>query len=345
MMKFIDSLLLLAVAVISANGISKNHKGSETTVSTVSFASTEQPGSILFQSSDHGNTWQNLSAVLPAKLQVSYAFAHGEELYLGAANGVLYHSNNPKSGFWEREVISETSPQKAITGIFNGHSGLYVSVFGKGFFRKKPGTTTWEPMGQTLREKNVHVVLENADGTIFVACPGGIYQSDDDCKTWKQVLKEEWVMSLVASGNILVCNSNRGLFRSTDSGLNWEPVLHDENATYKTKFIDGRFIATRMGGTWLSPIDYSPQSTLVSNDNGKTWERFDGALLSNQRIYDLEEAGPYLFSSHKMGVSRSKDGGKTWELMGSTAILGDTQQFELVVMGQLVFAVVMNWGC
>lgn len=345
MMKLIDSLFLLTVILLSVNGINKTHKADATYVSQDSSISKEQEGSILFQSSDNGNTWQNLRAALPAKLRVSYAFAQNAELYLGAADGVLYHSSNPKSGFWEREVVSETLPKEAITGIFSGHSGLYVSVFGQGFFRKKTGTTTWQPMHQTLKEKNVHVVLENVDGSIFVACPGGIYESDDDCKTWKHVLKEQWVTSLTASGNVLVCNSNRGVLRSTDNGQHWELVLHDEDAAFKTKFINGRFIAIRVGGTWLSQVDYLPQSTLVSNDNGKTWERFNGALLSDKRIYDLEEAGTYLFSSHKIGVSRSKDGGKTWELVGSTAILGDAQQFELVVVGQVVFAVVMNWGC
>ena len=238
-------------------------------------------------------------------------------------------------------------------GIYYGRSGPYVSIYKGGFFRKTTGTNKLKSMHDALENKTVSAVVENPDGTLFVSSAKGVFKSKDDGKTWKHTFAEGWVQDLVAANGVLVGNSLHGLIRSTDEGENWEQVLHDEGGIYSISVIDGHFAVVRVAGSTRPDSEANPlENSLLrtSSDGGKTWDRMNSGLLDAdfqpaKYIYDLQQAGKYLFCCHDGGISRSSDWGESWELVRSAASLKQPYRFALVVSGEKVFVAVVWGGC
>lgn len=290
---------------------------------------------IVFQSGDGGQTWQDVSAGLPANLPVGRVYADGNQVHLATENGLYHKSAALVAPKWEKEFF----PDEKITNIFPGQNGLYVSIYNSGFFKGIPGTGIWNAMDNALNDKTVRAVLESPDGTVFVGCESGLYKSSDGGKTWKQVFAEEAVNSLAASGDVLICATYSGLLRSTDGGEQWSRVLTGEGGAYGTESTGSGFVAITDGGRWQGG---KPKKLFASTDNGKTWQRIDTGLLQVRDIHDVVQAGKYLFCSTDAGISRSADGGKTWELVRMRA--DEQEMLYLAVSGQMIFAVKV-FGC
>jgi photosystem II stability/assembly factor-like uncharacterized protein len=320
---------------------------------------TAQAANILFQSADGGKTWQDYSRGLPEKLQINSVFAQNGEVYLGVNNGTIYHSRNPEKGIWDLEVVggafqsfgSTEENENMVTNIFSGRAGLYACVYKGGFFRKKAGSSTWQPMHLALGENIIQAVVEKPDGTIFVGCPGGIYKSEDDGKSWKHVFEEGWVNSLVAANGVLIGSGSKGLLRSTDGGEHWNCVLPDEGSVYNTSIIEGRlpvvrdrFAALRVASPRHSEMEPA-QLLRTSTDGGKTWERMAEMISPMKEMNNLTQVGEYLFCSHRDGISRSSDWGETWELVRPAIDPDELWRFKLAGSGKSVFAVVVWGGC
>ncbi|MEO6190711.1 MAG: hypothetical protein ABIO44_10480, partial [Saprospiraceae bacterium] len=236
------------------------HKTSKTSILT--YNSNAQTTNIIFQSDDDGQTWKDLSAGLPEKVTVDRVFVQGEDIYLAAGNGVIYHNNHTQTGIWESENVggifmnaAAIFPKEKIIGLFPGRYGLYACVYKNGFSRKILGTNNWQQMGYALEDKTIHCVLEKPDGTIFITCQSGIYKSDNDGKSWKQIFSDGWVSGLVLANGVFIANGAHGLIRSTDDGEQWEYVLKDDGGSYRTSVIDGGFAAVRLAGIWRTSAD------------------------------------------------------------------------------------------
>lgn len=290
---------------------------------------------IVFQSTDAGQTWQDVSAGLPANLPVGRAFADGNEIYLASESGLYHRSTALVAPVWEKEFF----PDEKITNIFPGQNGLYASIYSSGFYKGLPGTGIWNAMHNTLSDKTVRTVLETPDGTVFVGCESGLYKSADGGNSWKRVFAESQINSLALSGNVLVSGITGGLMRSTDGGEHWEQVLTGHGSAYGTEHIEGGFITITDGGNWQGG---KPSKTFASTDEGKTWQRIDTGLPLVRNIHDIVQTGNYFFCSTDAGIFRSSDSGKTWELV--RASVDEKEIFHLAVSGQIVFAVQV-FGC
>jgi photosystem II stability/assembly factor-like uncharacterized protein len=295
---------------------------------------------IIFQSVDGGVSWEDISAGLPEKLSVSRVLSHNGQVYLVSEAGVFHNNLAPLTSMWEKKYFTEGSP----SNIFQGKAGPYISVYYKGFYQEIGGAGVWAPMNKSLKDKTIRTVLETPDGSLFVGCESGLYKSTDQGGSWKQVVSETNINSMVSAGNVIVCGITEGLIRSLDGGENWEKVLTEDGGAYGTTAIDGGFASITEGKlTWQEARTPDKANRLRATfDNGKTWQRIDENLPKKLYIYDIKQAGKYLFSSCDTGVYRSADRGKTWELM---------RQFDnakmmllLVVIGDVVYAVPAE-GC
>ena len=346
---------LIVCLSLAAYGAQKTSSAPTTVCATA-----EAPGpatNILFQSADGGKTWQDLSRGLPEKLVVNCVFSRDGEVFLGTNNGCVYHSRDLKKGIWSQEVVGGAFPdlsdfsedKNMVTGIFSGRSGLYACVYKGGLFRRIPATGDWQPIHLPLNENIINTVAEDAQGNIFVGCQTGVFKSGDDGKTWKHVFDESWVSELIEVNGILVGSGVQGLLRSTDDGEHWTCTLPDKGAVYNTCAIEGRlpvvrdhFAAVRVGG----PAHTSETSQLRNSvDGGENWQRMDEGLFPLEGVFDLKQAGDFLFCTHKGGISRSADWGQTWELVRSANDLKEPLRFELSTSGKLVFAAIVWGGC
>lgn len=308
---------------------------------------------ILFQSTDGGHTWQNLSAGLPENANINHVLTIGNEVFAGTADGAVYHNYDIAKNDWVVENIGGYFRKEPIMGIFQGQSGPYVSMFNRGVFRRISGTGFWQSMGAALNDIFINAVLETPDGTLYAAGSPGIYKSSDEGKNWQHVFTTGWVSSLTYSDGVIIASGMPGLMRSID-GKHWECTLKDEGAVYKTSALPTGFVALREATPWATtkeaniwPAANGVLSLQTSSDGGKSWQATAAHNLQAKNIYDLEQAGQYLFSSSDAGISRSADGGKNWELVMPNPEKGPNKmsRIELMSVDNIIYAVMVSAGC
>lgn len=313
-----------------------------------------QTHDVVYQSTDNGKTWQDVSAGLPEDLPVAYIYAAGDLIFAGARDGGLYSSSAPETGIWQREEIGAGFFNGPLTGIFPGRKGPYATFSGDapdgllvqgGLYRKIPETGKWQVLHGSLKAKTVNTIFEMSDGTLFVGCNNGIFKSSDDGKTWKQVYSEGQVLSLTASENVLLASVwGAGVLRSTDSGQTWDWALPDGGTANKVgTFFNGQFALYGM-----------TRRVRHSTDGGQTWELMDSEGLPHSgAVYELGHIGKYLFGCHHTGIYRSADHGKTWELVrrapdawdAGYQLSGRATMLQMTVAGQKIYAGNMAGGC
>lgn len=286
---------------------------------------------ILFQSTDGGQTWQDISAGLPADKPVDCFSVQNGEVFLGFAQE-LYHSPiTSASPVWEKEfpLIGQ------IRNVFPGRAGRYALSAQNGFFQNIM-KDIWAPVFSDLKGQFFRTTFETQDGTVFVGCDNGLFKSADQGKTWKHVFNNGWVIKMVESNGVLLCTNEQGILRSTDGGEHWDLMISEGGVGIDVAVIEGGFAA----------ITYNTESKTrrvrISADGGKTWQPVDAGLPPSELIASIKQVGEHFFCGHPDGLFRSSDRGKTWQrLLPSIG----KKVFNLSVSGKVIYAIPMDGGC
>ena len=244
-------------------------------------------------------------------------------------------------------------------GIPGDPTTYYFGAAGGGVWKSTDGASTWSPVFDKTDTGSIgSIAVANSDHNVLYVGTGeacirgnisqgdGVYKSLDGGKTWKNVgLRDSRIIGKViinpenpdiafvaALGHAYGPNAERGIFRTTDGGKNWEKVLFkDENTgavdvaydPHNSNIIFASLWQVRRTSWTLN--DGGPGSGLYrSTDGGTTWKRLDehglpkgpygriGVAVSanSDRVYALIEA-----RNPEGGLYRSDDGGDTWELV------------------------------
>jgi photosystem II stability/assembly factor-like uncharacterized protein len=194
-----------------------------------------------------------------------------------------------------------------------------------------------------------------------VAFGDGVYKSTDHGKTWQNVgLKESEhigriaidprdskVVYVAAQGPLWRDGGDRGLYKTTDGGKTWKPVLKISDQTGVNEvWLDPRNPDVLYASAWQRRrhvwtfISGGPESALYkSTDAGASWSKLAGGLPKAElgRIglavspADPDVVYAIVESSDKKaaGIWRSSDAGGSWERRGDYATSGNYYQ-ELV---------------
>ena len=367
-MRIFFFLFLAHAFVACQNGPTKHSSVATDHIALASFANNTQAeptrtsaSNLIFQSSDGGQTWQDVSIGLPEGMDIGCIFANEGEVILGSGKGIYRSSPAPAPAtpVWNLE----TSINEPVSNIFPSPSGLFAYTYYNGLFKEvMPGMGVWLPVFNELKDKFVRTIFETSDKSIFAGCDNGIFKSTDNGVTWNQVFSGGMVNSIAYSNStmypngVLVGSGNKGVLRSIDGGETWDWVFTEDGRGAKVSAIDGGFVAFSTGGNTPDEFEVGAHGFVnkvrASTDGGNTWQRIDTQLLPatapdqaprRRFIQDVEQVGKYLFCSHFAGISRSSDGGKTWELVRSNT---DNQQwYRLISAGQMIYAVAFSGGC
>ena len=247
------------------------------------------------------------------------------------------------------------------------HNIWYVAVGSGGVWKTENAGTTWQPVFDsqksfsigciTVDPNNPHRIWvgtgENVGGR-HVGFGDGIYLSEDDGKTWKNMglKKSEHISKIIvhpANSNIIYVaaqgplwnkGGERGFYKSTDGGKTWKKTLGDDEWTgvtdididprnpdriYAATWERHRTVANYMGGGYNTAI-------YRSEDGGETWKKIMNGIEAGKKgkiglaVSPLKPDVVYAaveLIRKKGGIYKSTNRGETW-VKQSDAVAGAT---------------------
>ena len=248
----------------------------------------------------------------------------------------------------------------AITGVTNQPFVYYAGYTGGGVWKTENAGASWRNLSDTFfRTGSIGAiaVAESDPNVIYVgtgehAIRGqsssygdGVYKSTDAGRTWTRAGLETTrqiaavrvhpqnpdLVYVAAQGDRWKGTPDRGVYRSTDGGKTWSPVLKGLNATSGANDLsmdpaNPRILYASFWDHQRVPWQVrsgGPGSGIwKSTDGGDTWTRLTEGLpklmgkigvavspANPDRVFAIIEAEP------RGGLYRSDDAGKTWRLM------------------------------
>ncbi|GHB62229.1 sialidase family protein [Persicitalea jodogahamensis] len=200
---------------------------------------------LIFKSTDGGQTWQDISAGLPANLREEGIQRDGfvekdRELYIRTGNEIYRSQPNSTAPYWQREFFSGifNSIGSAKTGRLAEADGVLLATNQKGIIRSTDAGETWDLV---ISEGGVGITVERIKGG-FAAITYNtesetrrVRTSYDGGKTWQPIdaglPASLSIASIVQVGEDLFCGHPTGIFRSSDQGKTWQlifPAIEDK---------------------------------------------------------------------------------------------------------------------
>jgi photosystem II stability/assembly factor-like uncharacterized protein len=243
-----------------------------------------------------------------------------------------------------------------VTGVPGKPNLFYFGATGGGVWKTEDGGQTWHNISDGYFGGSIGAVaVSEYDNNVIYVGGGektvrgnvsfgyGVWKSTDAGKTWENIGLNESrhvgririhprnpdIVYVAAMGNLFAPHEQRGVFRSTDGGKNWEKVLFvNEQAGAVDLAMDPTNPRILYASTWrIKRTPYSLESggagsaLWKSTDGGDTWTEIstnegmpEGTLgiigvtvspVNPERVFAIVEA-------KEGGVFRSDDGGKTW---------------------------------
>ena len=218
----------------------------------------------------------------------------------------------PTGGDVRALVVDPNDPQRFYFGTLDGQ--IYTSM---------DGGQQWRLLYNFNRPKLFmdHIIVDPRDSrTIYVAThrhkePGGFFKTTDGGATWREApeLKEEALHSMTQSEknpDLLIVGTNRGVWRSVDSGDTWEQL--NTSATpglinVESLAIDPRNPDVIYAGTWYLPYKTS--------DGGRTWASTKNGIIDDSDIFaiDIDPRNPdHVIASACSGIYETRNAGSNW---------------------------------
>src|SRR5580658_10394026 len=249
----------------------------------------------------------------------------------------------------------------AATGVPGNRNLFYIGVNNGGVWKTTDAGRTWFPIfdGQPTGSIGALAVAPSNPDIIYVgsgeglrrpdlSTGDGIYKSTDAGKTWQHLgLRDgQQITNIIVDpqdpnrvfvavlGHPYGPNSERGVFRSTDGGENWQKILYKDDDTGATDLaFDPKNPQVLYTDLWSSrrppwttgnPLEGHTGGLFKSTDGGETWHELTKGLPTNaqglgrigfgispsnpNRIYTLVDAAPEVG-----GLYRSDDAGESWQ--------------------------------
>jgi photosystem II stability/assembly factor-like uncharacterized protein len=252
---------------------------------------------------------------------------------------------------------------RAAAGVPGQPNVFYIGQVNGGVWKSEDYGRTWNPIFDSQPTQSIGAIAVASDPNIVYVASGeglhrpdlsignGIYKSTDAGKTWTHLglEKGEQIPALAVDprdpnrvfaavlGHPYGPSEDRGIYRSTDGGANWQKIFYkDENTGASDITMDPSNPDVLYAGLWEARegpwedgnmLAGSNGGLYKSTDGGDTWKQLTGGLPKDivqvniavapsdpKRIYisiATTEKGEY-GSGAGLGIYRSDDGGENW---------------------------------
>lgn len=301
------------------------------------------PEIVVQDSMFHGLKWRNIGPFRGGR-SVASSGVVGQPMtyYMGSVGGGIWKTvddgiswKNISDGFLKTGTVgaiavAESNPNIVIAGMGEHAARGVMTSMGDGVYRSTDAGKSWKHIGLDYTRHISDVIIHptNPD-IIFISAQGAQYGSSQD----------------------------RGIYRSTDGGENWEKVLYVNGATgasslsmdMKNPTILYAAMWQHRRYPWIMESGGKDSGLYKSTDGGSTWNKMKEGLpkefgkagisvsrANNEIVFAVIEA-----EGTKGGVYKSMDAGKKWTQVNKDRIniarswyymeiLADTQNENIV---------------
>ena len=289
------------------------------------FGSGDTNSNLVYRSTNGGATW--LSATIGVStttidhLSLSPAFASDHIAYAIGSDG-LYRSANG-GDTWAS--ISDFDQQWITSLVYAPdwptHPYALIST-AQGLYRSIDGGITWSLIPE-LAHVSIRPIVFSPDWPthldILIGTSQSVYRSIDGGATWARTSGFEALSAslliLASDGAMWLTETSNGLYATADQGHSWSPIGRPREYIYTlaaspayttdhTVFVKGSY--TGMG-----------VNLLRTTDNGATWQNVRSVSYNGGLAFSPQYATDHTLYLADSGVSRSTDGGDTWDPIGT----------------------------
>ncbi|HKL39475.1 MAG TPA: hypothetical protein VJ894_02295 [Cryomorphaceae bacterium] len=255
-------------------------------------------------------------AVVPEKPQ---------EYYLAVASGGVWKTTNSGTSFkpvfdgegsYSIGCVTLAPSNSNVVWVGTGENNNQRSVaYGDGVYKSTDGGSSWKNMGLKESEHIGMIAVHPEDeNTVYVAAYGPLWNAGGD----------------------------RGIYKTTNGGETWEPVLEvSEHTGFNEIHMDPRdpdllyATAHQRRRHVFTYIDGGPESAIYkSTDAGKNWRKLENGLPKNDmgRIgMDISPADPdvvyaIIKATENGGFYKSENRGESWTKMSDHQTSGNYYQ-------------------
>jgi photosystem II stability/assembly factor-like uncharacterized protein len=242
-------------------------------------------------------------AVDPRDRSVWYVVASSGGLWKTTNRGLTWKPIFDKYGSYSIGCVALDPNDPDVVWLGTGENQSQRSVgFGDGVYKSTDGGETWTHVGLKASEHVARVLIDPRDSkTVYVASQGPLWAPGGD----------------------------RGLYKTTDGGRSWKPVLQvsentgvtdvafdprNHDVLYAASYQRRRNVGVLVGG--------GPESAVFkSEDGGATWKKLSKGLPEGDKgriALAVSPQEPDVVYAHvtaagrEGGFFRSEDGGETW---------------------------------
>src|SRR6266436_1884451 len=283
----------------------------------------------LFKSFDGGNSWDN----------ENFGFNDGQINALAidpTATAKLYAGtpiNNSRSVDGGRSwtpsmaglflpvvtsiVVNPSTPSTVyLTSVNNGLSGS------RGVFKSTDAGQSWNPANNGLNNAGVGCIAIDplTPTTLYAVTGSALFKSVDNAGTWNKIGPQTFSLGLLVIDPVTPTTLyaardgsgfNSGLFKSTDSGANWQAINNGLTSGY----------------IYYLTLDPTTPTTLYaaagsgglfkSTNGGGSWTTISSTLQGPLAVDPSNPANVYAVGTNNTGLFKSTDGGATWKAINN----------------------------
>ncbi len=263
-----------------------------------------------YQTTDNGNSWQIIDNGFIPPGNATTFFADNTIFLAGCYFTAVYKYTGNQ---WIYSGYGITL--LSVTNYCSDGANIYSSTIDGDFgttWKSTDDGSSWDRIVDGVSSRGYNDFISVND-YIFGASEGdGIFRSSDQGLTWEHYNSSTLAFAYASSFTsttdaIFVCTDNPGadVFKTTDSGENWEPTNTPGQGHITTVNSTGGFIfAGRSDGVYRS------------SDEGNNWEVINNGLPSNPMITTIGVLNNFICTGGNFfGLYRSTDYGDSWELI------------------------------
>ncbi|HTY37705.1 MAG TPA: T9SS type A sorting domain-containing protein [Bacteroidota bacterium] len=272
----------------------------------------------LYRSSDDGADWNPVAGLDELGNDLEMFVTRGDQLFACGTSTTgtsrLVFRSSDGGGHWNRFSSADTTTRLIAV---DSTGAILLGTGGFGVLRSSDDGATWDKIGFPFVTVTGVVLSPTGSWLVAVSIPtyagnaasSGVYRSTDSGKNWQFVIPNQTIslLKVLPSGTVIACSGEGGL-RSTDGGTSWmKAAICPPNILDISPIPTGKLLAGSSSGMF------------TSTDDGQTWTGAPGTG-ANSIVVDaggqifIGKSGIDFFSFY--GVQSSYRDGLVWGDVG-----------------------------